>query len=215
MQINTSELGNFVDAKSVKPNNLERIGQRGPEIAAKAMELTDSWAGVMFQLTQEELTRIALALAFSQSTAEAIHQEIRKLAYATTLDNASKAAVATYHSLDVTFLALRNFTDFNRALTSFNDDNIEWFLDTHQDMFQRIRESLPSHAARMNFKPETASTVLRSFGAEISADKLYALASKYGTSSVVDVEGRRGVTVEFIRSTTLTLAAALSSSTSN
>ena len=67
----------------------------------------------------------------------------------------------------------------------------------------------------VNFKPETASAVLGSFGADISADKLYEMASKHGTSSVIDVEGRRGVSVEFIRSTTLTLATALTSSTCN
>lgn len=209
MQINTTQVGNFIGATSVKPDHLKRIAQREQEIAAKAMELTDSWEGVMFQLTQEELTKIALALGFNQSTAEGIHEQIRALAYATTLDATSRAAIATYHALDVTFLALRDFANFDRALASFNDENVEGVLDSYQDKFQRIRASLPSHAARMNFKPETASAVLRAFGAEISADKLYALASKYGTSSVVDVQGRRGVTVEFIRSTTLTLAAAL------
>jgi len=208
-QINTNEVGNFVGATAIKPDNLKRIAQRGPQIASKAMELTDAWEGVMFQLTQQELTRIAIALGFSKAVAEGIHGEIRQLAYATTLDSESKAAIATYHSLDVTFLALRDFANFDRALAPFNNDNVETVLETHHETFQRIRKSLPEHAARMNFKPETAAAVLRSFGAEISADKLYELASKWGTSSVIDVEGRRGVTVEFIRSTTLTLAASL------
>jgi hypothetical protein len=215
MHINTTEIGQFIGATSVKPDHLERIAQRGREIAAKAMELTDSWEGVMFQLTQEELTRIALALGFNQATAEGIRDRICALAYATTLDAKSREAIATYHSLDVTFLALRDFANFDQALAPYNDDNVAWVLEAHQDKFQRIRESLPSHAARMNFKPETASAVLRAFGAQISADKLYELASKYGTSSVVDVEGRRGVSVEFIRSTTLTLASALTCTTKN
>lgn len=206
---NSKDHGNFVGATSVEANDLKRIAKRGQEIAAKAMELTDSWAGVMFQLTPEELTRIAIALGFSQPVAEGIHQEICKLAYATKLDGRGTAAIATYHSLDVTFLALRDFASFDRALAPFDDDNVEWVLDAHQQTFQLIRASLPEHAARMNFKPETASAVLRSFGAQISADKLYELASKYETSSVIDVEGRRGVTVEFIRCTTLTLAASL------
>lgn len=210
MQINISELGNFIGATAVKPDDLKRIAQRGREIAAKAMELTDSWEGVMFQLTQGELTKIALALGFNRPTAEGIHAEIRALEYATTLNASSRAAIATYHSLDVTFLALRDFANFDRALACFNDENVGLVLDAHRDQFQRIRESLPDHAARMNFKPDTASAVLRAFGAEISADKLYELAPKYGTSSVIDVQGRRGVSVEFIRSTTLTLAAALS-----
>ncbi len=210
--VNTTEIGNFVSAPSVKPDDLKRIAQRGREISAKAMELTDAWEGVMFQLTPAELTQIATALGFNPQTAEGIHPEICALSYATTLSHAGKTAIATYHSLDVTFLALRGFANFDRALSPYSDKNIEWVLEAHQDTFRRIRKSLPEHAARMNFKPETASAVLRSFGAEVSADKLYELASKYGTSSVIDVEGRRGVSVEFIRSVTLTLATVLTQS---
>ena len=94
------------------------------------------------------------------------------------------------HSLDVTFMALRGLSNYDAALARFGDHNLETVLDEHQDTFRRIKAALPEHATRMNFRPETAAAVLRSFGAHVSPDVLYALASKYHTS-VVDIEGRR------------------------
>ncbi|HZF93808.1 MAG TPA: hypothetical protein VEZ20_02940 [Allosphingosinicella sp.] len=200
---------NFIAARAVEYKSLERISQNADAIRAKAMELTDSWAGVMFRLTSDDLEKIAIALGFNPTVAAKIHDEIAALDYAMVSTNSDTFSIATYHSLDVSFLALRGLTSFDHALSRFNDGNIEAVLDEHQDTFKRVMESLPTHAARMNFKPETAADVLSSLGADISADVLYRLASKYDTSSVVDLEGRRGVTVEFIRSVTLTLAATL------
>jgi hypothetical protein len=199
----------FVPPPAVKIDAISNISANAEAIKAKAMELTDSWAGVMFALSAEELNNIAMALGFDSSVAGSIHREIRALEYAHIQSKFSSSSAATYHALDVTFMALRGFSDFDNALAGFGDHNIQEVLDENQEMFLRVRQSLPEHAARMNFKPETAAAVLRSFGAQVSPDLLYQLASKYDTTSVIDIEGRRGVTVEFIRCVTLTLASTL------
>ncbi|MBF2714320.1 hypothetical protein [Agrobacterium vitis] len=199
----------IIAASIVDADALRKIPENADGIKAKAMELTDSWAGVMFALTPEELTTIAVAVGFSQNVAEKIHGKISALNYATTQGAQGRWSIATYHSLDVTLMALRGVESFDDALASFNDSNVRKVLDANQETFQRIKQSLPAHAARMNFKPETAAAVLAAFGAEVSPDLLYELATKYDTTSVIDLEGRRGVTVEFIRSVTLTLASTL------
>jgi hypothetical protein len=197
-----------VAAPAVGTDALANISANAEAIKAKAMELTDAWGSVMFALSPGELTEIAMAVGFEQAVAERIHAEIRALEYAHTKGAAGSSSIATYHSQDVTFLALRGLTDYDRALARFNDDNLEAVLDAHQDAFRRILVALPGHASRMNFGPEIASAVLSAFGAQVSPATLYSLASKYHTS-VVDIEGRRGVTVAFIRCVTLTLASTL------
>ncbi|MCM2447762.1 hypothetical protein HGO41_21630 [Rahnella sp. CG8] len=199
-----------LNAAIVSKNELSRISENANAIRAKAMELTDSWEGVMFALPSEDLERIALALGFTPEVAENIHNEIRSLGYAKTQSMAGPASIATYHASDVSLLALRGVTDFDNALSHVNDSNLQQLLNDNQDTFQRIRNALPEHAARMNFKPETAAAVLKSLGANISPDLLYEICPKYGTSSVIDLEGRRGVTTEFIRCVTLTLGTTVS-----
>ncbi|MFC3394250.1 hypothetical protein [Brenneria rubrifaciens] len=199
-----------LNAAIVSKNELSRISENADAIRAKAMELTDSWEGVMFALPSEDLERIALALGFTPEVAENIHNEIRSLGYAKTQSMAGPASIATYHASDVSLLALRGVTDFDNALSHVNDSNLQQLLNDNQDTFQRIRNALPEHAARMNFKPETAAAVLKSLGANISPDLLYEICPKYGTSSVIDLEGRRGVTTEFIRCVTLTLGTTVS-----
>jgi hypothetical protein len=199
----------FVAASAVGIEAIGNIRANAAAIRTKAMELTDAWAGVMFALSPQELETIAVALGFGQSVAENIYSEVRTLEYAHTQGMTGTASVATWHALDVTFMALRGFTNYDEALASFDDHNLQAVLDAHQETFQRVRQALPEHAARMNFRPETAAAVLAAFGAKVSPDMLYALAPKYGTKSVVDVEGRRGVPVEFVRCVTLTLASTL------
>lgn len=196
-------------APAVGIEALANIRANASAIKAKAMELTDSWGGVMFALSPDELKKIAVALGFDQTVAAKIPGAIRVLEYAHTNGSAGRTSISTYHLLDVTFLALRGLSEYDSALAGFGDHNLEMVLDANQDTFQRVKTALPEHAARMNFNPETAAAVLRSFGADVSADLLYELASKYGTTSVIDIEGRRGVTVEFIRCVTLTLASTL------
>ncbi|MDR6295028.1 hypothetical protein [Pantoea dispersa] len=206
----SSTSSNVINASIVSQNELSRIQDNADAIRAKAMELTDSWEGVMFALPPGDLEKMALALGFTPDVAEKIHQEIRSLAYAKTQSLTGPAAIATYHASDVSLLALRGVTDFDNALSHVSDSNLQQLLNDNQETFQRIRDALPEHAARMNFKPETASAVLASLGAKVSPELLYELCPKYGTTTVVDLEGRKGVTTEFIRCVTLTLGSTVS-----
>jgi hypothetical protein len=199
----------FVSASAVSCDELPRIRANADALKAKAMQLTDAWEGVMFALSPKELENIAVALGFDETVAKQIHKEVQALGYAKTQGSAGAASLATYHIMDAAFLALRGCTEFSTALGSFGDHNLQSVLDSNRDVFERVRKALPDHASRMNFKPETAAAVLRSFGANVSADLLYELAPKYGTPTVVDLEGRRGVSAQFIRCVTLTLAASL------
>ncbi|MGS0627822.1 MULTISPECIES: hypothetical protein [Photorhabdus] len=205
----TISTNHIISSAMVSQNELCRISNNADAIRAKAMELTDSWEGVMFALSAEELENIALALEFSPDIADKIHNELKTLQYAKIQSQVGPSFIATYHVLDVSLLALRGVTDFDNALSHVNDFNLQSFLNENQYTFQKIRAALPGHAARMNFKPETAAAVLKALGANISPDLLYELCPKYGTSSVIDLEGRRGVTTEFIRSVTLTLGMTL------
>jgi hypothetical protein len=73
---------NFVGASAVGIDAIGNIRANAAAIRAKAMELTDAWAGVMFALSSEELETIAVALGFGQSVAEKIYSEARTLEYA-------------------------------------------------------------------------------------------------------------------------------------
>ncbi|MBS9439007.1 hypothetical protein EAE91_18270 [Photorhabdus noenieputensis] len=205
----TISTNHIISSAMVSQNELCRISDNADAIRAKAMELTDSWEGVMFALSAEELENIALALKFSPDVADKIHNELKTLRYAKVQSQAGPSFIVTYHILDVSLLALRGVTSFNNALSHVNDLNLQPLLNENQDTFQKIRAALPEHTARMNFKPETAAAVLKALGADISSDLLYELCPKYGTSSVIDLEGRRGVTTEFIRCVTLTLGTTL------
>ncbi|KMW72524.1 hypothetical protein TI10_13805 [Photorhabdus luminescens subsp. luminescens] len=205
----TISTNHIISSEMVSQNELCRISDNADAIRAKAMELTDSWEGVMFALSEEELENIALALEFSPDVAGKIHNKLKTLRYAKIQSQAGPSFIVTYHILDVSLLALRGVTCFDNALSHVNDFNLQSILNENQDTFQKIRATLPEHAARMNFKPETAAAVLKALGANISPDLLYELCPKYGTSSVIDLEGRRGVTTEFIRCVTLTLGTTL------
>ncbi|MDX7991610.1 hypothetical protein FE394_01300 [Xenorhabdus sp. Reich] len=201
----TSYSLHVIDAGLVSQNELRRISDNAEALRSKAMELTDSWEGVMFALLPEEMENIALALGFIPEVSSKIHHEIKSLAYAKIQSLKGTESLATKHNIDVSLLALRGITDFDHALSHVNDTNLEKILDDNQEIFQKIRKALPAHEARMNFRPETASAVLKSLGADISPTLLYEICTKYHTTSVIDLENRKGVSTEFIRCVTLTL----------
>ncbi|AOM41789.1 hypothetical protein [Xenorhabdus hominickii] len=201
----TSTSPHIIDASMVSQNELCRISENADAIRAKGMELTDSWEGVMFALSNEEIENIALSLDFIPEVASKIHHEIKSLAYAKIQSQTGSESLATKHTMDISLLALRGVTDFDNALSHVNDNNLEKILDENRETFQKIRNAIPSYEARMNFKPETASAVLKSLGADISPELLYEICPKYNMTSVIDLENRRGVSTEFIRCVTLTL----------
>ncbi|PHM38473.1 hypothetical protein [Xenorhabdus innexi] len=206
----TSTLPHIMTAAMVKQSDLRRISDNADALRAKAMELTDSWEGVMFALPPEYIEKIALTLGFIPEVASQIHHEIKSLNYATIQSQAGSESLATEHNMDASFLALRGVTDFDHALSHVNDANVEKILDENQDIFQKIRHALPDYKALMNFRPETASAILKSLGADISPELLYKICPKYQTTSVVDLENRKGVSTAFIRCVTLTLGTTVS-----
>ncbi|WP_340609281.1 hypothetical protein [Xenorhabdus bharatensis] len=200
----------IINAEMVSLHDLHRLQGNADALRAKAMELTDSWEGVMFAMLPEYLEKIALTLGFVPEVASKIHHEIKSLNYAKIQSQAGSESLATEHNMDVSFLALRGVTDFDHVLSHVNDSNLEKILDENQEIFQKIRHALPEHKALMNFSPETASAVLKSLGAEISPELLYRLCPKYHTTSVIDLENRKGVSTAFIRCVTLTLGTTVS-----
>lgn len=163
----------------------------------------------MFKLRPEVVNRVAIAVGFAPEVAEGIHDEIVGLNYAKVESNAAPYSMATWHSADATFLTLCGLENLDNAFAAYSDENLLEVLDANQDVFQRILKALPDYAHEMNFLPETCAKVLQAFGSTVSADLLYNVASKYGTSSCIDLEGRRGVNAAFIRSVTLTLVSTL------
>ncbi|MDC9593124.1 hypothetical protein [Xenorhabdus sp. IM139775] len=201
----TSDSRHIIDAEMVSQNELRRISDNADAIRAKGMELTDSWEGVMFALLPEKMENVALILGFIPEVSSKIHHEIKSLAYAKIQSLKGSESLATMHNMDISLLALRGVTDFDHALSHVNDTNLEAILDDNQDIFQKIRTAFSSYETQMNFRPETASAVLKSLGANISPELLYKICTKYHTTSVIDLENRKGVSTEFIRCVTLTL----------
>jgi len=75
---------NLARPPAVIESDIRLIQENASAISKKAMELTDSWAGVMFVLSQEVVERVATAVGFDISVAKNIHKEIQKLQYAST-----------------------------------------------------------------------------------------------------------------------------------
>jgi hypothetical protein len=206
-----ANLKNFKIPAQVVHADIARMRDNAGNLKKKAMQLTDSWEGVMFSLTKEIIECVALAVGFEPVVAENIHSEITALNYAKSSSKSAQGiSMATWHSADASMLTLRGIKDLDTAFSAYNDGNLMAVLDANQDTFQRIISALPDYAAQMNFKPETAANVLKAFGADVSADLLYEIAVKYnGATSCIDIEGRRGINVAFIRAMTLTLVATL------
>ena len=80
-----------------------------------------------------------------------------------------------------------------------------------KDLFETLMNVMPDYTQRLMFSPEVAATVMSTLGANVSADTIYDLAWRYGGQVTKDLDGRRGVSTQFIRSLTLTIAARLES----
>ncbi|CCW29374.1 conserved hypothetical protein [Xenorhabdus nematophila F1] len=139
----TSDSRHIIDAEMVSQNELRRISDNADALRTKAMELTDSWEGVMFALLPEEMENIALALGFSPEVSGKIHHEIKSLNYAKIQSLKGSESLATKHNMDISLLALRGVTDFDHALSHVNDTNLEEILDDNQEIFQKIRNAKP------------------------------------------------------------------------
>jgi hypothetical protein len=108
--------------------------------------------------------------------------------------------------MDAAVMTLRGATRVG-APTGIDDRNIEDFLETHRPLFDMVMTVMPHYTSRLMFSPEVAATVMASLGIGLSADKIYQLGASYGRQVTLDIEGRRGVSTQFIRALSLTVAA--------
>ncbi|MCC3770436.1 hypothetical protein [Streptomyces sp. UNOC14_S4] len=192
-----------VDAKCLSSLRSEAAG-----IGKKAMELTDSWGQAMFILDRETVERLFRVIGFSADVVSGVYDGVRDIAYVEHKVSGEPArAEFTYHALDATCLVLRGVTDLGSALGEVGDGTAEKLITEERALFDRIMGSLPDYCRHLMFSPEVAARVIASLGGHVSADKLYELAGKFGGRSTRDLEGRRGVSTQFIRAFTLTLSA--------
>ncbi|MEC4016372.1 hypothetical protein [Streptomyces sp. H27-D2] len=196
-----------VPVEQVEMGALAYLRDESSVLAAKAMELTDSWGQAMFILDRETVERIFSVIGFSHAVVAGVYDGVRDIAYVEhkVTDEPTRPEF-TYHALDAACLVLRGFSDLDKALVEVHDDNAELFLDQQRGLFDRIMESLPDYCGNLMFSPDVAARVVSSLGGNVSADKLYELAWKFGGQVTLDLEGRRGVSTQFIRAFTLTLS---------
>lgn len=177
-------------------------------LGKKAMELTDSWGQAMFILDRETVERLFSVIGFSEDVVSGVYDGVCDIAYVEhNVSGEPARAEFTYHALDAACLVLRGFTDLGAALVEVDDGNAEKLIAEERALFGRLMDSLPGYCRNLMFSPEVAARVVTSLGGNVSADKLYELAWKFGGQSTKDLEGRRGVSTQFIRAFTLTLSA--------
>ncbi|MEU5429429.1 hypothetical protein AB0H73_28090 [Streptomyces olivoreticuli] len=192
-----------VDAKC-----LSYLRDEADGLGKKAMELTDSWGQAMFILDRETVERLFSVIGFSEDVVSGVYDGVCDIAYVKhNVSGEPDRAEFTYHALDAACLVLRGFTDLGAALDEVDDGNAEKLIAEERPLFDRIMDSLPDYCRNLMFSPEVAARVVTSLGGDVSADKLYELAWQFGGQNTKDLEGRRGVSTQFIRAFTLTLSA--------
>lgn len=190
----------------VDVRNLELFRVNSEDLTGKAMELTDSWGQAMFILDSQLVERIFSVLGFSKAVSKEVYNSLLSLEYVRTKN---EKPVVTWHILDAACLTLRGFTGLGSALSEIGDENIDDFLESNIDLFEGLMGAMPEYTQNLMFSPDVASLVVATLGGKISASKIYDLASTYGRQRTRDLEGRLGVSTQFIRSLTLTICAKL------
>jgi hypothetical protein len=192
----------------VQRSDVGRIGNNGHAVSAKAMELTDRWGQAMFILSRSLVTSIFETLGFTGEVSSETYDAVRDLAYVShERQDEEPQPEVTYHAIDAACLALRGATDLEVAMSTVDDVTIEDFLAENLDLFERLMKIMPDYSANLMFSPEVAASVIAVFGATVSADKIYELGATYGRQATMDLDGRRGVSTQFIRSLTSTISA--------
>jgi hypothetical protein len=186
---------------------LNRLEAHAAEVSAKAMELTDSWGQAMFILDPLTVERVFTALGFSGPVSAHVYEAVRSLGYVRRDEHGGASrSEFTWHVMDAAVMTLRGATRVG-ASTGIDDENIEDFLETHRPLFDTVMSVMPQYTSRLMFSPEVAATVMACLGIGLSADKIYQLGATYGRQVTLDLEGRRGVSTQFIRALSLTVAA--------
>ena len=195
-------------ADEVSAQDLRLLEIHAADVKSKAMELTDAWGQAMFILDRSFVEEVFDTLGFRPEVVTSVYDGIRSLGYVEhqRRDEDVEHEV-TWHAVDATCLTLRGVVGLETAMATIDDMSVETLLNEHHALFVSLMAVMPDYATNLMFSPEVASTVLATFGAYVSADKLYSLAATYGEQVTLDLEGRRGVSTQFLRSLALTISA--------
>lgn len=188
----------------VSVKNLQNLQLNSDNVCAKAMELTDSWGQAMFIMDKPLVEKIFAALGFSKEVCSEVYDAIRSLSYVRTID---KQAAVTWHAIDAACMTIRGIFDLGNAMKQIDDTNVEEFLVANLAFYEKLMNAMPDYTRNLMFSPEVAAVVIATLGGNVSDHKIYQLAAKYGHQATRDLEGRRGVSTQFIRSLTLTISA--------
>jgi hypothetical protein len=193
--------------RQVDVEALNRLKVHAAEVSAKAMELTDSWGQAMFILDPLTVEQVFTALGFSGPVSTHVYEAVRSLGYVRREElGTAPRNEFTWHAMDAAVMTLRGATRIG-ASTGIDDENIDDFIETNRPLFSTVMSVMPQYTSRLMFSPEVAATVMASLGIALSANKIYQLGVIYGGQVTLDLEGRRGVSTQFIRALSLTISA--------
>lgn len=186
MQIQTVQSSptpvSLLSPSQINREGLRRIEEGAQAIRAKALELTDTWGGAMFIMEPERCRKLFQALGFATDVAAEVYQRAYELHYVKHIHASGDSTSAfTWHGPDATILVLRGFEEPGNAFAAVTDETAESYLQSGHALFNEIMRVLPE----------------------------YALALKYGGQHTQDLEGRRGVSTQFVRAFTLMLSATI------
>ncbi|HWN69914.1 MAG TPA: hypothetical protein VNM90_19865 [Haliangium sp.] len=200
-----SKVQNVAD---VEVSGLGRLQTNAQDVMAKAMELTDAWGQAMFIMDRPLVESLFAAIGFSRAVCAGVFDAVRSLAYVQhRQQDAAPQTEVTWHAMDATCMTLRGIEGLKSAMTGITDTNVEKFLEGNIDLFETLMKAMPDYTRNLMFSPGIAADVLACFGARISPETLYDLAWRYGRQVTKDLDGRLGISTQFIRSLSLTIAA--------
>lgn len=201
----------FASPSQVRVEDLARLDTHAKDLMATAMKLTDSWGQAMFIMDGAYVAKLFSVLGFSKDVSDAVYEHIRKLGYVNhKIADKGARYEFTWHITDAACLTLRGAAGLGQAMSSVTDANIEKTLLASKAMFDGLMEVMPDYSRNLMFSPEVAAVVMSTLGAKVSADKIYDLAWRYGGQTTLDLDGRRGVATQFIRSLTLAISSTIS-----
>jgi len=194
--------------EQVSLNGLDRLRANSEDLVGKAMELTDSWGQAMFIMDPPLVEKLFSTLGFSRAVSAKVYDAVRSLSYVQhEVQGATTQPEVTWHAMDATCMTLRGAVGLGSAMAGIDDGNVEEFLEDNRALFEKLMDTIPDYTRNLMFSPEVAATVVATLGGKVSADKIYEMGSMYGRQVTLDLEGRRGVSTQFIRALTLTISA--------
>ncbi len=200
----------YQSVESVQGSDLARLIRRGNNITSVAMELTDSWGGAMFLLDPEFVSTVFAELGFTTAVADSVYETLQEIPYVEhrRVDELTIEPV-TWHKMDATCLALRGAGELRSAMSSVDNKKLAELLASHRELFDRLMQIMPDFTSKLMFAPEVGERVLGTFGSKVTADGLYDLSWEYAGQITRDLEGRRGIPTQFIRSASLIISSQL------